>query len=167
MVSEFPSERGRSRSRSRERRRNESPDARKTRARSPGGEDMQLSGGRSKSPVTRDQEKERRRPTWFDIQPVAGAPPPISDLPGAVQVIPESISGNLASSVQSGAANQQATRHARRIYVGGLPTHAKEEDIATFFRCDCHIYFLPLFPLVHLFLTCYRLIFLVAMLWQL
>ena len=29
--------------------------------------------------------------------------------------------------------SQQATRHARRIYVGGLPPTANEQNIATFF----------------------------------
>lgn len=32
-----------------------------------------------------------------------------------------------------GAASQQATRHARRIYVGGLPPSAGEQNIAVFF----------------------------------
>jgi splicing factor U2AF subunit len=31
------------------------------------------------------------------------------------------------------AASQQATRHARRIYVGGLPPTATEQSISTFF----------------------------------
>ena len=31
------------------------------------------------------------------------------------------------------APSQQATRHARRIYVGGLPPTANEQNIATFF----------------------------------
>lgn len=134
MVSEVPSGRRRSRSRSNEKRR-ETAEQGKDHDRSSGQQDRQTSRARSKSPLSgHDPATERRRPTWFDIQPVAGAPPPISELPGAVKVIPESLSGNLVSSAQSGAANQQATRHARRIYVGGLPPHTKEEDIATFFR---------------------------------
>lgn len=31
------------------------------------------------------------------------------------------------------APSQQATRHARRIYVGGLPPTSNEQNIATFF----------------------------------
>ena len=138
MISELPTQRGRSRSRSRERIQ-EYPKDRTIRDVSYRGVDEEPSRARSKSPVVRggqDPGKERRRPTWFDIQPVAGAPPPISDLPGAVQVTPENASGNLVSSSQSGVANQQATRHARRIYVRGQPAHTKEGDIATFFRYD-------------------------------
>lgn len=136
MVSELQTQRGRSRSRSRERVDGYISD-RMTRDVSPRGLDQEPSRAKSRSPVPGDGQdpgKERRRPTWFDIQPVAGAPPPISDLPGVVQVIPENVSGNLMSSSQSGVANQQATRHARRIYIGGLPVHTKEGDIATFFR---------------------------------
>lgn len=40
---------------------------------------------RSRSPAY-DAEKARRRPTWFDIPPIGGAPPPLTQLPGAVQV---------------------------------------------------------------------------------
>lgn len=133
MASET-AERRRSRSRSMDRR-EESSHEKMLSNRSPETEHRPASGERAKSSEAgHDPTKERRRPTWFDIGPVAGAPPPISDLPGAVKVIPESLPGNLAASAQAGAANQQATRHARRIYVGGLPPHAKEGDIATFFR---------------------------------
>ena len=31
------------------------------------------------------------------------------------------------------APSQQATRHARRVYVGGLPPTATEQNVATFF----------------------------------
>lgn len=122
---------GRRRSRSRSRDRHASYE----RNRSSERVDRRRSRSHSKSPEPEyDPAKERRRPTWFDIQPVGGAPPPISDLPGAVQVIPDDLPANIASSAQTGAANQQATRHARRIYVGGLPPDTKEESIATFFR---------------------------------
>lgn len=36
-------------------------------------------------------------------------------------------------SMVAAAPSQQATRHARRIYVGGLPPTANEQNIATFF----------------------------------
>ncbi len=35
--------------------------------------------------------------------------------------------------IGAGASSQQATRHARRIYVGGLPPATEEATIATFF----------------------------------
>lgn len=38
-----------------------------------------------------------------------------------------------AEIAESGAQLQQATRHARRIYVGGLPPHVNEERISSFF----------------------------------
>jgi hypothetical protein len=93
------------------------------------------SRSRSKSPSGYDPNRKRRRPTWFDIPPIGGAPPPLSQLPGAVQVIPENIAPVVtAPGGFGGAASQQATRHARRIYVGGLPPDAVEQNIATFFR---------------------------------
>eukprot|EP00889_Picochlorum_renovo_P007025 jgi/Picre1/34055/NNA_001530.t1 len=52
---------------------------------------------------------------------------------GGSQVIPDNLPASMANAAQTGAANQQATRHARRIYIGGLPPHAKEDSIATFF----------------------------------
>lgn len=121
-------ERRRSRSRSRDRRRSRSRDRRRSRSRSP----------------AYDAEKARRRPTWFDIPPIGGAPPPLTQLPGAVQVfnMPRDASGMAAAAggpaaapvMAAGAAmSQQATRHARRIYVGGLPPSADENNIATFF----------------------------------
>ena len=36
-------------------------------------------------------------------------------------------------SMVAAAPSQQATRHARRIYVGGLPPTSNEQNIATFF----------------------------------
>lgn len=121
-------ERERRRSRSRERHRSRSRE-RKSR---------QRSKSRSKSPEGFDPNKERRRPTWFDIPPVGGAPPPMSQLPGAVHVIPDNASSSVAVTSHAGGANQQATRHARRIYVGGLPPSAGEDNIASFFRYVWH-----------------------------
>lgn len=111
----------RNRSRSREHRRSRSRDRRRR------------SKSRSKSPAGYDPERKRRRPTWFDIVPVGGAPPPIAQLPGAVQVTPFAETGPVAAAGYAGGANQQATRHARRIYVGGLPPSAREDAIASFF----------------------------------
>lgn len=47
----------------------------------------------------------------------------------SVPTAPSAITGGFG-----GAASQQATRHARRIYVGGLPPSASEQNISTFFR---------------------------------
>ncbi len=56
--------------------------------------------------------------------------PPSAQLPNARQVwsVPDASVG--------AAATQQATRHARRIYVGGLPPGASEESLSVFLRCD-------------------------------
>ena len=73
-------------------------------------------------------------PPRFDIPPIGGAPPPLTQLPGAVQVfsVPQSMAPTAGSGpVISGASamSQQATRHARRIYVGGLPPSANEQNV--------------------------------------
>ena len=100
---------------------------------------------RSRSPDY-DPEGQRRRPTWFDIPPIGGAPPPLTQLPGAVQVFSApggggggggggafGGGGGMAATSAGAAMSQQATRHARRIYVGGLPPSANEQNIQTFF----------------------------------
>jgi splicing factor U2AF subunit len=120
----------------RERRRSRSRERHRSRSRER--KNQQRSKSRSKSPEGFDPSKERRRPTWFDIPPVGGAPPPMSQLPGAVHVIPDNASSSAAVASHAGGANQQATRHARRIYVGGLPPSAGEDNIASFFRFVQH-----------------------------
>lgn len=126
--------------RSRDRRRSRSNDNKRhsrSRSRSRDRRRRRRSRSRSKSPAANsgyDPNAKRRRPTWFDIQPVGGVPPPISDLPGAVQVTPSVPTGPATGAgYAAGGPNQQATRHARRIYVGGLPPSAHEDSIATFF----------------------------------
>ncbi|PSC72088.1 splicing factor U2af large subunit A-like isoform X2 [Micractinium conductrix] len=118
-------ERRRSRSRSRDRRR-------RSRSRS-----RSRDRRRSRSPADQG-EKPRRRPTWFDIPPIGGAPPPLTQLPGAVQVFEGQRAATQAPvggmpQMGGSAMSQQATRHARRIYVGGLPPQANEQNIQTFF----------------------------------
>lgn len=117
--------RSRSRDKYRPRRRSRSRERRRSPSVSEGGH-----GG-----TEYDPNRPRRRPTWFDIPPIGGAPPPLSQLPGAVNVVPDSI--NLASIEAGpmgfgGGASNQATRHARRIYMGSLPPGATEDDIAGF-----------------------------------
>ncbi|KAG2439755.1 hypothetical protein HYH02_010632 [Chlamydomonas schloesseri] len=105
----------------------------------------------------------RRRPTLFDVLPAGmapGAPPPPAVLPGAqpnlaaaaafaapppslAGLAPPPMSGGGFGSAPGGgfgsapggppAVSQQATRHARRIYVGGLPPTATEQNISSFF----------------------------------
>lgn len=90
---------------------------------------------RSRSP-TRLSERKRRRPTWFDIAPVNGLPPPWSTLPGAVQVVPQEVAAsNVGNNAFVTVASQQATRHARRVYVGGLPPSVTERSLGDFFTC--------------------------------
>ena len=47
--------------------------------------------------------------------------------------LPISWGNAICSAGQVQPPSQQATRHARRIYVGGLPPTANEQNIATFF----------------------------------
>lgn len=119
-------ERDRSRDRDRERRRSRSRDRRERRR------SRSRSRGRDDSPAY-DPKRPRRRPTWFDIPPVGGAPPPLSSLPGAVQVWSVPAAPAAGGGGFGLAATQQATRHARRIYVGGLPPTATDDKISTFF----------------------------------
>jgi hypothetical protein len=74
----------------------------------------------------------------------------MSQLPGAVHVIPDNASSSAAVASHAGGANQQATRHARRIYVGGLPPSAGEDNIASFFRFVQHRASNLLFILINL-----------------
>lgn len=66
---------------------------------------------------------------------MGGAPPPLNSLPGAVQVIADGAApvAPAQGSVFGGGGSQQATRHARRIYVGGLPPSATEDGLSAFF----------------------------------
>lgn len=66
---------------------------------------------------------------------MGGAPPPLNSLPGAVQVIADGAApvAPAQGSVFGAGGSQQATRHARRIYVGGLPPSATEDGLSAFF----------------------------------
>ncbi|XP_021993691.1 splicing factor U2af large subunit B isoform X4 [Helianthus annuus] len=106
---------------------------------------------RSRSPSpdrSRESSRSRsksKRTSGFDM-----APPTAATLPGAVagQVAdaPQPMPGMFQNMFPFGTAQlgglplmpaqamtQQATRHARRVYVGGLPPLANEQTIATFF----------------------------------
>ncbi|XP_024987460.1 splicing factor U2af large subunit B-like isoform X1 [Cynara cardunculus var. scolymus] len=103
---------------------------------------------RSASPDrSRDTSRSRsksKRTSGFDM-----APPTAATLPGAAgqfSDVPQSMPGMLQNMFPFGttqlgalplmpaqAMTQQATRHARRVYVGGLPPLANEQTIAAFF----------------------------------
>ncbi|KVI00974.1 Nucleotide-binding, alpha-beta plait [Cynara cardunculus var. scolymus] len=103
---------------------------------------------RSASPDrSRESSRSRsksKRTSGFDM-----APPTAATLPGAVGQLPDapqSMPGMFQNMFPFGTAQlgalplmpaqamtQQATRHARRVYVGGLPPLANEQTIATFF----------------------------------
>ncbi|GAB4831209.1 hypothetical protein Ancab_005219 [Ancistrocladus abbreviatus] len=86
-----------------------------------------------------------KRPTGFDMAPsLATVLPSVSGSvqPGVPQAMPAALQNMLpVGTTQVGALplmpalamTQQATRHARRVYVGGLPPTANEQTIATFF----------------------------------
>lgn len=73
------------------------------------------------------------RPTWFDVTPEMVA----QDLGGRsedkVKEMIFNMAGEAAPVENSGMQLTQATRHARRIYVGGLPPSANEDRISNFF----------------------------------
>lgn len=110
------------RSRDYERRRDynrDREDRRRHRSRSP-------SEDRSERPCSRSKSK---RVSGFDMAPPASAmlSGAAGQTPGAVPAIPGMFQNTLPS------ATGLATRHARRVYVGGLPPSANEQSVAVFF----------------------------------
>eukprot|EP00250_Pteridium_aquilinum_P016263 c23031_g1_i1 orf=557-2227(-) len=116
----------------------------RTRSRSKG-RSRSLSRGRSRS---RSRDRKSKRVSGFDMAPsnAAAIPgvvlPAIGQLAGVPQALPNILPGAFPfagtqfgtfPTVPMQAMTQQATRHARRIYVGGLPPLANEQTIATFF----------------------------------
>ncbi|GAU47747.1 hypothetical protein TSUD_387060 [Trifolium subterraneum] len=98
------------------------------------------SRSRSRSP----SQSESKRTSGFDMAPPAtGVTPTISgQMPGIAHMIqgatqnfsPYGISQiGALSLMQVQPMTQQATRHARRVYVGGLPPFTNEQAIASFF----------------------------------
>ncbi|KAK9868013.1 hypothetical protein WJX84_005393 [Apatococcus fuscideae] len=99
------------------------------------------SRGRTPSPPPR---RRRERKTGFDQLPAGGVVPGMPGLivPGAPAAAVPGSTGFSSAPPMMGAPtlgagvqppSQQATRHARRVYVGGLPPTANEQNIATFF----------------------------------
>jgi len=134
-------ERRRSRSRDRDRKR-------RSRSRSRSRE------RRSRRSRSRSRDRDRRaaprreRKTGFDLGPTGEiAPPvPLSQLPGAFPglpgVDPASLLGvpglAFGAAVPAASMTQQATRHARRIYLGGLPPTVEEQPLAALFNQAMH-----------------------------
>ncbi|WOL13342.1 splicing factor U2af large subunit B isoform X2 [Canna indica] len=97
---------------------------------------------RNKSP----SPPKSKRTSGFDMAPPAAPILPDAAVAGSMPVVPKLVTGTLPTMLpiatsQFGslalmpaqAVTQQATRHARRVYVGGLPPMANEQTIATFF----------------------------------
>lgn len=134
----------RDRSRDRDRRHHDHDGERRHRHRT-----RSLSRGRSRDRSrSRSQSRDRRskRTSGFDMAPPGAAVIPGVALPGQLagvsQAMPAVMPGafpfagtqfGTLSTVPMQAMTQQATRHARRVYVGGLPPFANEQTIATFF----------------------------------
>lgn len=111
---------------------------------------------RSRSP-SRDKSRHRsrsrsrspsksKRASGFDMAPPGTAVMPGAAVPGQMPSVPQTVPGVIPNMFPFGttqfgtlplmpaqAMTQQATRHARRVYVGGLPPMANEQTIATFF----------------------------------
>lgn len=98
------------------------------------------SRSRSRSP------SRSKRTSGFDMAPPSAPAMPSAPVAGQLPGIPQPMAGIFSSMLplapqQFGslslmpaqAMTQQATRHARRVYVGGLPPMANEQTIATFF----------------------------------
>ncbi|KAK1315004.1 Splicing factor U2af large subunit B [Acorus calamus] len=99
---------------------------------------------RSRSP----SQSKSKRTSGFDMAPPgATSILPTVAVPGQLPGVPQTMPGILPPNafhfpspqfgaipiVPAQAMTQQATRHARRVYVGGLPPLANEQTIATFF----------------------------------
>ncbi|XP_022150450.1 splicing factor U2af large subunit B-like isoform X4 [Momordica charantia] len=103
---------------------------------------------RSPSPSRSRSRSKSKRISGFDMAPpttaiLPGATAAAGQMPGATPAIPGMFPTMfpLATGQPFGALpvmpvqamTQQATRHARRVYVGGLPPTANEQSVATFF----------------------------------
>ena len=120
-----PTERRRSPPRDRERRRSRSRDERR----------------RSRSRERAPPRPPRERKTGFDLGPSGEltAPVPLASLPGVFPGLSGmGLPGLSAGSIGGAATTQQATRHARRIYIGGLPPTVEEAPLAVLFNQAMH-----------------------------
>jgi len=128
--------RDRHRSRSRERRRSRSRERRRSRSRERGGRgyyDRRREEGAPREVGPPPQRPARERKTGFDLGPSGevAAPVPIMALTGMMLPgMPQLMGAPLMASSMT----QQATRHARRIYLGGLPPTVEEQSLAALFN---------------------------------
>lgn len=104
------------------------------------------SRNRSKSRSRSRSRSKSKRTSGFDMAPPVAALLPGAAVPGELPGVPQMVPGMIQNMFPFGATQlgalplmpvqamtQQATRHARRVYVGGLPPLANEQTIATFF----------------------------------
>ncbi|RAL49214.1 unnamed protein product [Cuscuta campestris] len=136
---------GNYRGRDRDRRRDygkDREDRHKRRSRSPS-KDRSKHISNSRSPT----HSKSKRVSGFDMAPSAATMlPGVTAAPGQVPGTSPAVPGMFSnmfpmapgqfgalSMMPVQAMTQQATRHARRVYVGGLPPNANEQSIATFF----------------------------------
>ncbi|EEC68511.1 hypothetical protein OsI_36782 [Oryza sativa Indica Group] len=105
------------------------------------------SKGRDRRSRSRSRSRSSKRVSGFDQGPQAAIPALAAGAaPGQVPVVAPAISGMLPNMfnltqtpftplvIQPQAMTQQATRHARRVYVGGLPPTANEHTVAVYFN---------------------------------
>ncbi|KAL6908180.1 hypothetical protein ACP4OV_002350 [Aristida adscensionis] len=89
--------------------------------------------------------QEDKRVSGFDAPPPQPLAPPFSVVPTPSQLPGSTIPGMFPNMLPFGgqfnplilqpqAMTQQATRHARRVYVGGLPPSANEQSVAIYFN---------------------------------
>ncbi|XP_024024050.1 splicing factor U2af large subunit B isoform X1 [Morus notabilis] len=105
----------------------------------------EISKSRSRSPSSSRSRAKSKRTSGFDMAPPAATVLPGAAVQGQLLSIPQTTPGVVQNILPFGTAQfslplmpaqamtQQATRHARRVYVGGLPPTANEQTIATFF----------------------------------
>ena len=148
-VKEPSRRRSRSRDRDRDRDRDKERDRdRKRRSRSRSrSRERRSRRSRSRSRDRRAAPR-RERKTGFDMGPTGEiAPPvPLSQLqgafPGLPGVDPASLLGvpglAFGAAVPAASMTAQATRHARRIYLGGLPPTVEEQPLAALFNQAMH-----------------------------
>lgn len=79
------------------------------------------------------EPRERLRATWFDVTPEMVAQGQGGRSEEEVKDMILKMAGEQLPVDKSGLQLTQATRHARRIYVGGLPPSANEDRISSFF----------------------------------
>lgn len=78
------------------------------------------------------QERKSKRASGFDLTPGGAYVAPTTFLTGLMPGIGQAMPG-VFTSMFPFAGGTQATRHARRVYVGGLPPTANEQNVAAYF----------------------------------